>query len=231
MGPIGALVLLVAVIGAAVVFFQQGWPQLKKWVDKMIWKSLPPDWPRPLPPGGARPPGSAPAGGPTAAAPAKPQAPAASDCPNGTGHCQSDDKPIVAPVAAPPACRNLSVNSFKNAKTKQLWQSAVPVIGPLVGGFEQAFGAETPMQKVAEAMQQSSRSLQEASAQWQNAYVRFLGYMGPAILDATKDVLGPHGYIDVIAQYATLPLNHAVQLLVAPVLGLLVCSAILVWAI
>ena len=87
------------------------------------------------------------------------------------------------------------------------------------------------MQKVAAAMQQSSRSLQEASTQWQDAYVRFLGYLGPDILAATKDVLGPQGYIDVIAQYATLPLNHAVQLLVAPVVGLLVCSAILVWAI
>lgn len=226
MGPMGALVLLVAVIGGAVVFFKQGWPQLQKWVDKIVWKSLPPDWPRPVPPGGAPPRSAAPGGGPAAAEP-----PATSDCPNGTGNCLSDDKPIVAPVPLPPACRNLSVNSFKAAKTKQLWLSALPVIGPLVGGFEQAFGAETPMQKVAEAMQQSSRSLQEASAQWQNAYVRFLGYMGPAILNATKDVLGAHGYIDVIAQYATLPLNQAVQLLVAPVVGLLVCSAILVWAI
>lgn len=225
--PAVMLVVLVAVVGALVLFAKKGYPALQQWVTRQVTKRLPPDFPRP--PQAAGPPSSEPRPSPPTDGPTSaPMCP-----PDGSGGCASDDKPVVAPVGLPPACSNVSSADFKAWARKQKWgYGAIPIIGPIWKSVDLINGAGDPMSKLLDQIQQSSTDLREATVQWQNSYFRFLGDLAKDLLPATESILDPHkGLIQLAADTAAMPLNHAAYMLVAPVLGLLVCSAILIWAI
>ena len=75
------------------------------------------------------------------------------------------------------------------------------------------------------------QDFQEANANWENAYMHFLGKLGHVLLAATKAVLSPGGYVDTVTEFATTPVRNMVQLLVAPTLGIVICTTLLLWAI
>ena len=76
-------------------------------------------------------------------------------------------------------------------------------------------GKTSPDAGVAQVVQQASNVLQEATAQWENTYTQFLQALGPLVLRATKDVLGPNGYVNTVVTYSTLPLVHLSNLIIA----------------
>jgi hypothetical protein len=202
--------------------------KISDWIAALLRQAAPPDW-RPPAPAPTTPAPAAPA--PAAPAPAAP-APAARDCPDGSGLCDTDDAPPVPPVGFPPACDHISADDMARHLALQRAFASFPIVGPLVGGLSQCFGlTANPEAKVAQELQASSDLLREANALWENAYVRFLAELAPEVKLIAQDVLGPQGYVAVLADYASAPLLHAAYLLVAPVLGLLLCSALLVWEI
>lgn len=230
--PVVLLVGLVGIVGAFLLFLKRGYPALQAWVAKVVTKHLPPSWPRP--PTAAGPP--TPSQPPSSEAPPPSTAPAAlppTSCPDGSGGCSTDDSPVVPPVGFPPACSDVTSSDFKAWAAKQKWgYGATPVIGPIWKSIDIINGNADPMQKLMDQIQKNSNDLQEASAQWQNAYFRFLGTLAKDILPATQVLMDPHkGLIQLTADVAAMPLTHAAYMLVAPVMGLLVCSAILVWAV
>jgi hypothetical protein len=136
-------------------------------------------------------------------------------------------------VGYPAACSDVTSDDFRAWAAKQKWgYGAVPVIGPIWQSIDVISGRGDPMQNLLDQLQHSSNDLQEATVQWQNAYFRFLGGLAKDLLPAARAVLDPKGgLVRLTADAAAMPLNHAAYLLVAPVLGLLVCSAVLVWAV
>ena len=233
LAPAAMLVGLVALVGAFLLFLKMGYPKLQAFVTKIVTKHLPPSWPRPPTEAGTSSPTSSPTTPPPPSEdPTEPVGPP-TNCPDGSGGCPTDDTPVVAPVAYPPACKDVNSDTFRAWAAKEKWgYGATPIIGPIWKSMDMVIGNGDPMQKIMDQVQQASMHLEEASAQWQNAYFKFLGVLAKDILPATQVLMDPHkGLVQLTAETAALPLNHAAYMLVAPVLSLLVCSAILVWAI
>ena len=241
--PVLVLICIVALLGLGVWIFKSGaMDGLYSWINKEVWAIAPPSWPRPVPPTADNAPPTSEDSPAASPVPDPTGSPAASGgggrprCPDGSGTCESDDTPRVPPVGYPPGCGkdDISVETFNRRQTWNRWTTAVPIFGPMINGISLAMdGGAThdPSQQANDALQNANFSLQQANAIWQDAYVNYLTQIGPTVLRVTKDVFGADGMISVTAEAAALPLVQAAHLLVAPMLGLLVCSLILVWAV
>ena len=229
--PVIGLVLLVGVLAFFVWVARSGvLDGFINWLSNWIEKVAPPSWSPP--PKGDDPeptPVGAPVGSPTTAAPQHAVDPPW--CPDGSGMCTTDDTPIVPPVPYPPECSkdNISVEAFKSADRWSKWTPSIPLFGPLVNGMVFAGGFTDPTMGSYYAAADASLHLKQAVAIWQDAYVNYLRQIGPTVLRVTKDLFTSDGFIETTAQAAALPLVQAAHLLIAPVLGLLVCSLILIF--
>ena len=234
--PMLMTVLVVAMFGLIAWMFTSGvLDEFYAWINKEIWALAPPSWPRPVPPTADTPssgdePGPDPTPAPT---------PESSDppwCPDGSGTCESDDKPVVPPVGYPPGCEkdDISVNTFNHRQTWDRWTTIIPIFGPLFNGISMCTGGgatRDPQQGATDALQEAMFSLKQAGAVWEDAYVNLLDELGPTVLRVSKDIFSSDGLINMTAEAAAMPLVQAARLLIAPMLGLLVCSLLLVWAV
>jgi histidine ammonia-lyase len=125
----------------------------------------------------------------------------------------------------------VSAAQVQAQRSYERWTSSVPLFGPLVSGLRQLSGYQTVAQELQEEQAAAAAELQAGATQYQDSYTIFLGDMAPQVYAVAKDVLGPGGYIDVVTQYATLPLVYAAHDLIAPVVALFCCALILVWAV
>ncbi len=233
-GPLGALVALAALVGLlAMLIHWDIFDRIDDWVGTQIDKRLPPSWPRTSP--SATPKGDAP---PSGGDDPPPKGGGSKDtCPDGSGRCKSDDQPVVPPTAFPPEC--VPWPSAREMAKAQVWDkvtTSIPVLGPLVNGFSLCFhtGPGSPaqsQQRVMDAFDDAARELQEANSIWENSYASLIDTLSPEVQKIARDVLGPDGYVQTVSTAAALPLVHAAYLCVAPVVALLACSAILVWAV
>ena len=233
--PAAAVVVgLVAAIALFVAFMKLGYPAFKTWLAAQLDRRLPPSWPRPqgTAPTTAPTAPTAPTGGGGTPAPGAPSADPPS-CPNGSGLCSSDDgDPKVAPVPVDTSCEHVSEADFQAWKNKQKWYDMLPVLGPLWQSVDAAVGRGDPMQKILDYTNRAAIDLREATVQWQNSYMQILGTLGADILPVTQALLDPHaGLVALTSEVAAMPLNHAAYMLIAPILGLLTCSAALAWAV
>lgn len=237
--PLVALVAIVGLVAIGALLWHVGLVRrLNDWISSVVWHQLPPSWPRPpseVPP--ATPPDPDP--DPPPDPPEAPSSGGGADppwCPDGSGACSTDDSPVVAPVGYPPGCSKdeISESAFHHSQVFQRWATIIPLFGPLANGISMTTGGgATPGigGGIGKALVDASFDLKEATALWQDAYVHFLQELAPEVLHMAKDVFGEGGFINVTAEYSSLPLKQAAHLLVCPVLGLLVCSAMLVWAV
>ena len=136
-------------------------------------------------------------------------------------------------MVLPAGCRakDISVAKFTRHRNAKDWYRAIPIFGPIIQAANQGHGNDGPQAGVARVTQQANQILQEAIAQWESAYAHYLQALGPVLARVTKDVLAPSGYVQTASTFATMPLLHLAHLLVAPMLALLVCAALLVWAV
>jgi hypothetical protein len=120
-----------------------------------------------------------------------------------------------------------------HAQNSMKWvKETIPLLGPLIAGSYAAAGHTGNMlTDVLAASGDSTLTLQAARAQWNDAYAEFEDAEAHVIAETADALIGPKGYIPLVTEYTTLPLNHTATLLIAPTLGLVVCSLILVWAI
>ena len=235
--PVLMLVLIVALVALGVWLAKSHvLDGVQAWINKEIWSFAPPSWPRPDAPPAQ--PDPTPTPQPTAAP--TPQAPTPGGdppwCPDGSGTCHSDDTPKVPPVGYPPGCEKgeISESAFNRKMLWDRWTTIIPVFGPLANGISLCTGGgatRDPGQDAADALSDANFSLRHATAIWQDAYVEALKDLGPTVLRATKDVFGPSGLMQATAEAAALPLVQAARLLIAPMLALLICSFMLVWAV
>ena len=161
------------------------------------------------------------------------------DCiPDGGGKCSSDDDPPVSDTPWTSECMDIMRKGatdakFRRARTNDWLKECIPLFGPLISGLSQVFGGGTgnPLTDIQQTAKASSFALQAGSAQWENAFSKFIGEESSSINKVVTALLGQDGYIELVAKYSATPLNQAAKLLVPPVLSLLACSFILVWAI
>ena len=157
-------------------------------------------------------------------------------CPDGSGRCTSDEYPVVPPVGYPPGCKKgqISASAYERYQNFQQVKISIPIFGPLINGMSQCVGGAAtrkPTQGASAALQSATWRLKQATAVWQDAYTNYLNMAAPIVLRASKDLFAQDGFINVTAEYAALPLVQAAHLLIAPMIGLLLISIVLVWAV
>ena len=233
--PVVALVILVALVGAFVAIAVRVFPKLQGWLQSLAKKGAAGAGGDPGKGGTAPPPGAA---APSAGDKGDKGDKNPKDCPDGTGRCPSDDTPPVdPPVPWPAACRpwppGPTAQKFADYNNKVALQTCIPIGGAIWSGVDQLRGHGSPIGPISDAVAWAAADLKEAGEQWENSYVRFLGTLAKDILPVVQDVFGKdakHGFVGITAEHAALPLTQAVQLMIAPIAALLICSVILVWA-
>jgi len=240
----GAIVVLVAIVGLLTLAVRlHAFEAVTAYVDGLIWRRLPPSWPRPpqfRPPHKDDPAKDEGKGAKddTKGKDAKDAKddPKGRDCPDGSGLCESDDgAPLVLPpLAFSPNCQDLTIEDMLAHESWDSWTASIPIVGPIAKSIGTAWPNRWitgPSARAASALDDAGAELKEANALWQNAYAVFLAEAAPEVLRSVKGTLGPGGYVDTLAAFTARPLVHAAWLLVSPVLSLLVASCVLLWAV
>ena len=136
-------------------------------------------------------------------------------------------------------CKQIMEDGRKPSDPKSAWNQTkkwlknFPLLGPFISGMADVLPGDHGdlLGDVLAASTDSTLALQSATAQWENAYAKFLLKEMPVVAKAAQEMLSPEGYIPLVTKYTTMPLNHAATMLIAPTIGLVLCSLVLVWAV